>query len=223
MKAGMKQIFEKFIGAVTGERRRTRRGGRRRTDNEPNRGWSRVLAIAAPIALLDWGVKWLVVQAIPLHELRVVSDRVALWHVKNPALVLGLHGDMPLGARKLLVSVYATIAALLLVAVLSRGHRLLPHRRKWAWLFLGMVAGGMAGNLGERALHWGVTDFLSFRWGDVWLPPGNIADLSILLSMPVALGVLLFELEARALRRGARARERAEMTSGSTTPQTLET
>ena len=199
----MKQQIGRFIGAVTGERRRTRRGGRRRTDFEPNRGWIPVLLIAAPIALLDGFVKWMIVLAIPLEELRVVSDRVALWHVKNPALVLGLHGDLPLPARKVLVTVYATIAIVLLVAVLARGHRLLPRRRKWVWLFLGMVGGGMAGNLGERLLHWGVTDYLSFRWGDIWLPPGNVADLSIVLAMPFALLVLVFELEARALRRAA--------------------
>lgn len=199
----MKQHIGRFIGAVTGERRRTRRGGRRRTDFEPNRGWIPVLLIAAPIAVLDWFVKWMIVLVIPLEELRVVSDRVALWHVKNPALVLGLHGDLPLPVRKVLVSVYATIAIVLLVAVLARGHRLLPHRRKWVWLFLGMVGGGMAGNLGERLLHWGVTDYLSFRWGDIWLPPGNVADLAIVLAMPFAILVLLFELEARALRRAA--------------------
>jgi lipoprotein signal peptidase len=207
----MKQLADRFVGAVTGERRRTKRGGRRATDHEPNRGWSRVLALAIPIAVLDWFVKWSVVQTIPLHELRVISDRIALWHVKNPALVLGLHGDLALGVRKAMVTIYATIAVLLLVAVLTRGHRLLPHRRKWVWLFLGMVAGGMLGNLGERILHWGVTDFLSFRWGDIWLPPGNVADLSILLSMPVAASVLLFELEARALRRSAARASAAEV------------
>lgn len=206
----MNQLAGRFLAALTGERRRTRRGGRRRTDHEPNRGWIRVLAIAFPIALVDWGVKWLVVMTIPLHELYVVSDRVALWHVKNPALVLGLHGDLPLGARKMMVTVYGIIALLLLIAVLTRGHRLLPHRRKWAWLFLGMVAGGMMGNLGERVLHWGVTDFLSFRWGGLWLPPGNVADLSILLAMPIALCVLIFELEARALRHGAERRREVE-------------
>lgn len=200
--SGMKQLIGRFIGAVTGERRRgRRRGGRRRTDREPNHGWVPVVLMAVPIALADWITKWLVVQIAPLEELRVVSDRVALWHVKNPALVLGLHGDLPLSARKMLVTTYASVAILLLIAVLMRGHRLLPHRRKWVWLFLGMVAGGMAGNLGERLLHWHVTDYLSFRWGQIWLPPGNVADLSIILAMPFALLVLVFELEARALRR----------------------
>ncbi|HEX6926390.1 MAG TPA: signal peptidase II [Longimicrobiaceae bacterium] len=197
----MIRLVRQFVAAVTGERRWRRRGGRRRTDYEPNLGWARVMAIAFPIALLDWAMKWVVAETVPLDQLRVVSDRVALWHVQNPALILGLHGDLPLGARKVMLSIYASIAAILLIGVLARGHRLLPHRRKWAWLFLGMVAGGMMGNLGERVLHWRVTDFLSFRWGDLWLPPGNVADLAIVLSLPLALGVLFFELEARALRR----------------------
>jgi signal peptidase II len=190
-----------MIRRLQGERRAKRAGGRRRTDHEPNRGWITVLAIAIPIALADWFVKWMVVQTIPLNGFRILwSDRVAAWHVENPALVLGLHGDLPLIVRKALLASYVVLAAVFLVAVLGRGHRLLPHRRKWAWTFLGMVLGGMIGNLGERALHWGVTDFLSFRWGDFWLPPGNLADLSILLSLPAAVGVLVFELEARSLR-----------------------
>src|SRR5690606_8493302 len=101
----MRRQLDRFLGAVTGERRRTRRGGRRRTDHEPNRGWIAVTALAVPIALVDWAVKWAIIRTMPLDQFRVVlSDRVALWHVKNPALVLGLHGDLPLGWRKALVS-----------------------------------------------------------------------------------------------------------------------
>jgi signal peptidase II len=192
---------QRVIRRLQGERRGERTGGRRATDQEPNRGWIAVPAIAVPIALADWAVKWLVARSIPLHDFQVVwPGHVALWHVKNPALVLGLHGGLPLVVRQALVSVYAILSAVFLIAILGRGHRLLPHRRKWAWLFLGLVLGGMMGNLGERVLHWGVTDFLSFRWGDLWLPPGNLADLSILLSLPFSVAVLAFEMEARAQR-----------------------
>lgn len=192
----------RLIRSLQGERRAERAGGRRASDLEPNRGWVKVLAVALPIALLDWVVKWLVVSTVPLNEFRPIwSGYVAIWHVQNPALVLGLHGGLPLILRQGLVAMYAVLAFVFLLAVLGRGHRLLPHRRKWAWLFLGMVVGGMAGNLGERVFHWGVTDFLSFRWGELWLPPGNLADLSILLSLPFAFAILGFEMEARGRRR----------------------
>jgi lipoprotein signal peptidase len=174
---------------------------RRGTDAERNRGWRVVAAIAATVAILDWGTKLLVARSLGLNQMVVIWEgRVALWHVRNPALVLGLFGDLPLGARKVIAVLLALAAATLLLEIISRAHRLLPHRRPWAWLFAGLLSGGMLGNLGERVLHWWVTDFLSFRWNHIWLPPGNVADLAIILSIPISLAVIAFEIEARALR-----------------------
>src|SRR5690606_30610418 len=174
---------------------------RRRTDFEPNEGWRRAGIIAVTVAIADWTTKALVALAIPLGELKVVWEgRLAFWHVRNPALILGLFGDLPLTYRKIVSVLLATAALILLYEVVSRAHRLLPHRRAWAWLFSGLLLGGMLGNLGERSLHWWVTDFISFRWGNYWLPPGNVADLSIILALPISLIVILFELEARAQR-----------------------
>jgi lipoprotein signal peptidase len=174
---------------------------RRRTDREPNQGWRHVLLIALLIAVVDWVTKAVVSARIPLDGMVVVvDDRVALWHVRNPALILGLFGDLEIGVRKVIAVLLAIATLTLLLQIISRAHRLLPRRRPWAWLFSGLLLGGMLGNLGERSLHWWVTDFLSFRWGPYWLPPGNIADLAIVTSLPIAFLVILFELEARAMR-----------------------
>jgi hypothetical protein len=118
-------------------------------------------------------------------------------------MVLGLWGNLPLGGRQAIAVMAAVVGLLALYEIIGRGHRLPPHRRRWAWLFVGLAFGGMLGNLGERALHWGVTDYLSFAWGSIWLPPGNVADLALLASMPLALVVIVFELQARAQRRPA--------------------
>ena len=187
---------------LRGERRLTDRGkGRRRTDYEKNRGWKPAVLIALAIALADWTVKWWVIQRVPLDSLEVVIEhRLALWHVRNPAMILGLYGSLPMEARIAIAAVSGVLGLVLLFEVVSRGHRLAPERRKWAWLFVGLASGGMLGNLGERVVHWGVTDYLSIGWGDLWLPPGNIADLAIFLSLPVAVMVIVFELQARARR-----------------------
>ncbi|MEX2583843.1 MAG: signal peptidase II [Gemmatimonadota bacterium] len=175
--------------------------GRRVTDREPHTGIRPVVWIAVAVVVLDWSTKAMVASAIPLRRMvEVIPDRVALWHVRNPAMILGLFGDLPLRWRQVLGVVLGIVAVTLLVEVLTRAHRLLPHRRPWAWVFGGLVFGGLIGNLGERALHWGVTDFLSFRWGSIWLPPGNVADLAIILSIPISFLVIAFEIEARALR-----------------------
>lgn len=198
------------------------RRGRRRTDHEPHRGWIPAGIIALAVALSDWIVKWWVTQRLPLHGFEVlVDDRVALWYVRNDAMILGLYGDLPIGSRKFIAISAALLGSLLLFEVLSRGHRLPPRRRGWAWLFVGLATGGMIGNLGERAVHWGVTDYLSLRWNDIWLPPGNIADLAIFASVPVAAVVIWFELQARMQRADRRTPQGAPPTARSrvTEPQ----
>ena len=197
-----RRIAHRLECRLRGERRRSDRGeGRRRTDHEPNRGWKPAIVIALSIALADWAVKWLVIQRVPLDTLEVVVEhRLALWHVRNDAMILGLYGSLPIEVRVAIATVSGLLGAVLLFEVVSRGHRLAPERRKWAWLFVGLACGGMLGNLGERVVHWGVTDYLSFGWGDLWLPPGNLADVSIFLSLPVAALVVLYELQARAKR-----------------------
>lgn len=203
-----KLLIRRTVRRLRGERRAQRGGGRRRTDYEPNRGWVPALLIALLIASLDWGVKWWVTQRLPLSGFEVVwPDRMALWHLRNDAMILGLYGDLPLVSRKVIATLCGIVGALLLFEVVGRGHRLPPNRRKWAWLFVGLASGGMLGNLGERVVHWGVTDYLSFRYKDLWLPPGNVADLAIFASIPVALAVIAFELEARLQRREAPAAE----------------
>lgn len=188
-------------------RRRSYSGpGRRRTDREPNRGWIPAGLIALTVALTDWAVKLAVAARVPLEGfLEVWPDRVALWHLRNDAMILGLYGDFPLSTRKAIAFFCGIAGLVLLHEVTSRGHRLPPSQRGWAWLFVGLALGGMLGNLGERVVHWGVTDYLSFRWGDIWLPPGNIADLAIFLSIPVSFLVIAFELRARAQRARPRA------------------
>jgi lipoprotein signal peptidase len=174
---------------------------RRASDHEPNRGWRAVASAALAVALIDWGTKFLVVRSAALesfHELW--PGRVAIWHVRNDAMMLGLWESLPLGGRKLIAVLAALVALAVLSELIGRGHRLPPGRREWAWLFVGLAFGGMLGNLGERVVHWGVTDYLSLNWGGVWLPPGNVADLALFLSFPIALVVIAFELQARSLR-----------------------
>lgn len=191
-----------------GERRREHRGGRRSTDGGPKRGWIPTAALALGVALLDWTTKYLVARSVPRGGFEVVwSDRVALWHLRNDAMILGLYGSFPLGVRKVIALLCALVAVILLFEVVGRGHRLPGRQRALMWLFTGLAFGGMLGNLGERAVHWGVTDFLSFRWGDFWLPPGNFADLALFLSIPLSFVVIGYEMRARGRREEARAAE----------------
>lgn len=194
-------MFQRLLGQRRTVHRPDEAPGRRAADSEPIYGWRPALQIALCIALVDWMVKFAVVSSMQIGDFReVVEGRVALWHVRNPAMILGLWENLPLGARKVLAVVAAVVGALVLLQIVGRAHRLPRHHRRWAWLFVGMVTGGMLGNLGERLIHWGVTDYLSLRWGAYWLPPGNVADLALFLSIPLAVPVIIFEFMGRARR-----------------------
>lgn len=191
---------------LLGKRRsRPRHGspGRRESDHEPLSGWLPTLLIGFGIAVVDWTTKAMVALIVPRGEfLEVLPGTLAFWHVRNRAMILGLYGDLPLGARKAIALGAAFAAGALMLQVLACGHRLPRDQRPWAWAFVGLVLGGMLGNLGERLVHWGVTDFLSIGWNGGWLPPGNIADLALFASIPLAVIVSALELLARA-RRGS--------------------
>lgn len=210
----MKDQAATALRRLMGFRRRMPRGedspGRRASDREPVRGWRPALAVAAAIALLDWGTKAAVAASVELGGFReVVAGRVAFWHVRNEAMILGLYGDLPLGTRKTIAIVAAVVASVVILQIIGRGHRLPGAQRTYASVFVGVVLGGMLGNLGERVIHWGVTDFLSFYWAPYWLPPGNVADIALFLSIPLAVPVIVFELMGRARRAPAPLRARA--------------
>ncbi|MBB4634392.1 signal peptidase II [Longimicrobium terrae] len=197
--------MQRVVYRMMGERRATPRDGanrgRRASDVEPMRGWRPALWIALGVALADWAVKFAITRTMAQEEFReVIPNAVALWHVRNHAMILGLWDNLPLGGRKVLALVASMLGVLVLMQIMGRAHRLSNTQRRWAWLFVGMICGGMLGNLGERVIHWGVTDYLSFRWGPYWLPPGNVADIALFLSIPLALPIIGFELMGRARR-----------------------
>jgi lipoprotein signal peptidase len=204
------------------DRRADYDGGRRRSDSEPNRGWRAVIALALAVALVDWAVKAAVAATVPLGGfVEVWQGRVALWHVRNEAMMLGLWDAYPLVVRQGIALVASVVAFFVLFQVVGRMHRLRPGERVLAWVFAGLAFGGMLGNLGERALHWGVTDYLSFAWGDLWLPPGNVADVALFVAIPLAVPVIFFELRGRARRGTGRAPATQDHPSASPRAQPL--
>lgn len=200
------------VSSAVARPRETSPPRRRSSDFAPRRGWVPTLAITVGVALLDWTTKAAVAAAVPLgafHE--VWHGRIALWHVRNHAMMLGLWGDLALPSRKLIALSASLLALLILFEIIGRGNRLPRAEQRWVWVFVGLAFGGMLGNLGERAIHWGVTDYLSFAWGDLWLPPGNVADLALFLSFPLAVPVIVFELRARSRRRVLRPASAAQL------------
>lgn len=56
-------------------------------------------------------------------------------------------------------------------------------KSEWRRLFVGFILAGATGNIVDRLIHGGVTDFIDYRWFGQSLFVGNIADIWIAIGV----------------------------------------
>jgi len=141
-----------------------------------------VVAVGGIVLILDQAAKWLALRRLPPGvPMSVIDGFFSLTLVMNPGLAFGMLGTVPRGWRW--VVALLSIAALGVLAAVAT--RLLPEGGRAAAVAVGMIFGGAAGNLIDRARFGAVVDFLDFYWHGWHWPAFNVADSAI--SVGVAL------------------------------------
>ncbi len=141
-----------------------------------------VAALAGIVLILDQATKWLALERLPFGiPVRIVDGFLSLTLIMNPGLAFGMLSAVPTGWRWMVALL--SLAALTVLAVLAV--RLLPDGGTPAAVAIGMIFGGAAGNLIDRARFGAVVDFLDFYWRGWHWPAFNVADSAI--SVGVAL------------------------------------
>jgi signal peptidase II len=141
----------------------------------------RAAAVAAAVVAADQAAKAAVRSAIAPGATERVLPGVDLVNVRNSGVAFSLFAGG--GAAVVVVSLVALGG--LVAFVVAQGHRPL------VWLPTGLVTGGAAGNLVDRAREGAVTDFVKLpHW-----PAFNLADAAITIGV-VAL-VLVLERRPR--------------------------
>lgn len=133
----------------------------------------RALAVASLVLLVDLGSKALVTSSVTLFERAHPLPHLTILHLHNPGLSLTFID----GGFYVPVLVAVAAGSLILLSVICGR----PEPR--LWLVIGLMMGGMLGNLSERLYVGHVTDFLQV--GSV---PAvfNFADLAITLAVILA-------------------------------------
>jgi len=140
-----------------------------------------VALIAVAIVALDQLSKWLVVSSIRPEETRVViSGFLSLVNWRNTGAAWGIFRDYNL---------VLTAISLLTVLGLYLFRHSFQLNRPGPRVALGLIAGGIVGNLIDRIHVGSVIDFLSFYVGEYHWPAFNVADSAICVG--VGLYVLL--------------------------------
>ena len=130
-----------------------------------------VVSLAYLIAVLDQLTKHLVRQSFfPGESLPILPDLFNLTYVRNTGAAWGLLGGLN-GWLAVL-----SVAVLFLIVLFRRAFltSALAHR-----LALGLMIGGICGNLIDRLKLAFVVDFLDFHWGLHHFPAFNVADAAI--------------------------------------------
>ena len=145
---------------------------------------SQVLLSAASFVLAaDQLTKWIVRQKLPLQtDEFVVLDgffRFVHWHNTGAAWSL-------LQNNNALLAVFSSAA----IFALWHFRRHFEYQRQAGQLALGLLFGGIVGNLLDRLVHTHVVDFLRFYWitrtgAEIGFPAFNIADSAICTSVGI--------------------------------------
>jgi signal peptidase II len=116
----------------------------------------------------------------------LVPNFADLVHSINAGIAFGLLSESVSKWISLLLVLSSAVVISLLAWLLFAGHAGPPESQAG----IALIAGGAAGNLLDRLLHGGVTDFLELRAGNFRWPAFNLADSAI----TIGAALIVFEL-----------------------------
>src|SRR5579883_1413946 len=136
----------------------------------------RWLWLTAAIVAVDRVTKYAVERLTPEgFRVQVVPHFADLVHSVNPGIAFGLFsGSTSRWISFFLVVASAAIIALL-ISLLAAGYA----GDTVSQAGVALIAGGACGNLLDRLLHAGVTDFLELHAGNFVWPAFNVADVAV--------------------------------------------
>ncbi|HWH14842.1 MAG TPA: signal peptidase II [Miltoncostaeaceae bacterium] len=150
----------------------------RRERREARTRGIRLVVVALAVLVADQALKEAVRSGMARGESRELLPFLELTRVTNEGIAFGLFP----GRQAVIAGL--TLVALCLIAVALAG---LVRRNMTAAVGAGLLVGGSMGNLLDRVLHGGVTDYIDFRF---W-PAFNLADVGITVGAAmVVMGLL---------------------------------
>lgn len=138
---------------------------------------SEIYKIGTIIVIIDQIIKILIKKYLKENKfIKIIPNFFSLYHVKNTGAAFSI-----LENNTILLIIIGFLVLIFLDKEISKEKKL----DKYQILSLGMIIGGIIGNLLDRIMYHGVIDYLSFQFGSYYFPIFNFADIGI------TLGVLL--------------------------------
>jgi signal peptidase II len=152
-----------------------------------NRRW--LAAVIAVTVAADWITKAAVQRQLPLGDRRTILDGLlSFQHNFNPGIAWGWMTNLPANLRVPILGLLTLVAMAATVSIM-RGTK-----DRWVHVAGALVLGGAVGNLGDRLMDGGVTDFIFVHFFPYIF---NVADIAISIGGVLLAARMLFEPRER--------------------------
>lgn len=134
-----------------------------------------IYKITSIILMLDQFIKLIINNSMKLgQDITIIPHFFSLYYVKNTGAAFSILEN------NTTFLIIITVIFILLIDNLIKKEKDLG---KLSIISLGLVLGGMFGNLIDRIIHHGVIDYLSFNFVNYRFPIFNLADIGITLGV----------------------------------------
>ena len=141
------------------------------------------LAVLVGDQITKWQVEAHLMGAAPRE---VIPGLLNFVYVRNTGVAFGL---FPANGE-LWATLALTVLGLGALAIVAVYFRRTPATERLLLTSLGLILGGAVGNLADRVLQGGVTDFIDFYFGSYHWHTFNVADSAI----TIGIGLMLFDV-----------------------------
>lgn len=131
----------------------------------------KIYSIASIVIMVDLILKFIVSSKLVENDIiKVIPNFFSIYYLKNTGAAFSILQDS---------TVFLVILSALILLVLNNYIDKEKDLNKISEISLGMVIGGIFGNMIDRIINHSVTDFISFRIFNYNFPVFNIADIGI--------------------------------------------
>lgn len=131
----------------------------------------KIYSIASIVIMVDLILKFIVSAKLVENEIiKVIPNFFSIYYLKNTGAAFSILQDS---------TVFLVILSALILLVLNNYIDKEKDLNRISEISLGMVIGGIFGNMIDRIINHSVTDFISFRIFNYNFPVFNIADIGI--------------------------------------------
>ncbi len=131
----------------------------------------KIYSIASIVIMIDLILKFIVSSKLVENEsIKVIPNFFSIYYLKNTGAAFSILQDS---------TVFLVILSAIILLILNNYIDKEKSLSKMSEISLGMVIGGIFGNMIDRIINHSVTDFISFRIFNYNFPVFNIADIGI--------------------------------------------